>query len=119
VIRGGTGITGSKGGNRLPRSLVGAGRNSLRYPKFWNLDLRLSRRIKFSETMNLEFIAEGFNIVNRTPILGNIDQDAYAISAVNNVPTLTFRPTFGTLTPPAGETLYKARQFQFAVRFEF
>lgn len=119
VIRGGTGITGSKGGNRLPRSLTGAGRNALRYPKFWNLDMRLSRRIKFSETMNLEFIAEGFNIVNRTPILGNIDQDAYAISAVNNVPTLTFRPTFGTLTPPPGETLYKARQFQFAVRFEF
>jgi outer membrane receptor protein involved in Fe transport len=119
IISAGSSITGARGANRLPKSLAGAGRNALRYPKFWNLDLRLSRRIKFSETMNLEFIAEGFNIVNRTPILGNLDQDAYAISLVQNVPTLTFRPTFQTPVPPPGETLYKARQFQFAVRFQF
>jgi len=115
LVRAGTNITGSGGANRLPSSLTGAGRNVLRFPKFWNLDLRLSRRLKFNETTAVEFLAEGFNLTNRTHILGNLDTTAYAIQGT----ALNFRSQFQTITPPAGETLYKSRQFQFAVRFEF
>jgi len=112
-IRGGGGLTGSNGGNRIPPPL--GGRNVLRFPKFWNFDLRVSRRISLSESAKLEFLAEGFNLFNRTQVIGNLDTTAYSLSGT----TLTFRPAFQTITPPAGETLYKARQFQFAVRFEF
>ncbi len=115
LVRAGTNITGSGGTNRLPSFLPGAGRNVLRFPKFWNVDLRLSRRIRFTETKNVEFLAEAFNLANRTHILGNLDTTAYAISGTS----LNLRPEFQTITPPAGETLYKSRQFQFAARFEF
>jgi hypothetical protein len=113
VIRGGSGLTGSGGGNRIPPPL--GGRNVLRYPKFWNFDLRLSRRISLSESAKLEFLAEGFNLFNRTQVIGNLDQIAYTISGT----ALNFRPAFQTITPPPGETLFKSRQFQFAVRFAF
>jgi hypothetical protein len=113
IIRGGSGLTGSGGGNRIPPPL--GGRNVLRYPKFWNFDLRVSRRISLTETAKLEFLAEGFNMFNRTQVIGNLDQIAYRISGSS----LIFRPEFQTITPPPGETLYKARQFQFAVRFAF
>jgi hypothetical protein len=113
TIRGGSGLTGSGGGNRIPPPL--GGRNVLRFPKFWNFDLRLSRRISLSESAKLEFLAEGFNLFNRTHVIGNLDTTAYSISGS----TLTFRPAFQTITPPPGETLYKSRQFQFAVRLAF
>ncbi|HYY56814.1 MAG TPA: carboxypeptidase regulatory-like domain-containing protein [Pyrinomonadaceae bacterium] len=115
VVRGGSGLNGSGTGaaNRVPAPF--AGRNSQRFPKFWNFDLRISRRFRFTETMNIEFLAEGFNLFNRTHILGNLDTTAYTVSGSN----LVFRPTYLTITPPIGETLYKARQFQFAARFEF
>lgn len=117
LVRAGTGLTGAgnTAGNRLPSFLPGAGRNVLRFPKFWNFDFRLSRRIRFTESTNVEFLAEGFNLFNRTHILGNLDTTAYAVSGTN----LNIRPEFQTITPPAGETLYKSRQFQFAVRLEF
>jgi hypothetical protein len=120
LVRGGSGLSGSGAGNRIP--LPFAGRNSQRFPKFWNFDLRVSRRFRFTETMNVEFLAEGFNLFNRTHILGNLDNTAYTVTAPatgTTISRLVFRPTYLTISPPIGETLYKARQFQFAIRFEF
>jgi hypothetical protein len=67
--------------------------------------------------MNFEVLAEAFNLFNRTQVIGNLDTNAYTINNTNN--TLVFQPTFQNIQPPAGETLYKARQMQFALRFEF
>lgn len=111
AVSGGSNISGSRGRNRV----LLFPRNAFRFPNFWNFDMRLSRRFKFSESMNLEFLAEGFNLFNRTHIVGNLDTTAYQVSGTN----LTFRQQFLTTTPPQGETLYKNRQFQFAVRFQF
>ncbi|HYE66693.1 MAG TPA: TonB-dependent receptor [Pyrinomonadaceae bacterium] len=111
IVVGGSNISGSRGRNRV----LLFPRNAFRFPKFWNFDMRLSRRFKFTETVNFEVLAEGFNLFNRTHILGNLDTTAYQISGNN----LVFRPAFLTISPPLGETLYKSRQFQFAVRFEF
>ncbi|HVF88928.1 MAG TPA: TonB-dependent receptor, partial [Blastocatellia bacterium] len=45
---------------------VGVGRNTGRGFDFASLDLRVSRRFRFSEHVGLEAIAEGFNVLNRT-----------------------------------------------------
>ncbi len=106
---GGGGITGSGGGNRFPPS----GRNTFRQPKIWNLDMRVSRRFKFSQSMNLELLAEGFNVFNRSQIV-NVDTSAYNLAGT----TLTFRPQFQTTTFTSNFFI-RERQFQFAARFEF
>jgi hypothetical protein len=45
--------------------LVGVARNTGEGFDFASFDLRLSRRIRFSERSSLEVIAEGFNLFNR------------------------------------------------------
>lgn len=110
AVRGGNGFTGSRGGNRL-HPLVR--RNSERLPRIVNVDMRVSRRFRFTETVNLEFLAEAFNMFNRTQVI-SIDTNAYTISGNN----LAFRPAFETVSSTQSTTL-RERQFQFAVRFQF
>jgi hypothetical protein len=42
-----------------------AGRNTGIGPSFWTFDTRLGRRIRFSETMSLDIMAEAFNLFNK------------------------------------------------------
>ena len=114
AVRGGNGFTGSRGGNRL-HPLVR--RNSERLPKIVNVDMRVSRRFRFTETVNLEFLAEAFNIFNRTQVI-SIDTNAYSISTVGVVNNLNFRPAYQTVSSTQSTTL-RERQFQFAIRFQF
>jgi hypothetical protein len=103
------GLNGSGGSTRfalLPR-------NFFKQPKILNTDLRLSRRFRFTETTNLEVLGEVFNLFNRT----QVSTVSGAIYTVNGS-TLTYTPTFGNITE-AGGTLFRERQVQFALRFEF
>ena len=97
------------GDNRLPI----IERNSFRLPSVQNLDIRLSKRFRFTERYNLELLAEGFNVTNRTNVF-NVNTTLYNRSL--NV--LTFNPSFGQVTG-ADSTLYRERQIQFAARFQF
>jgi hypothetical protein len=97
-------------GNRI---LPGPPRNGFGQPTIGNVDLRISRRFKFSETMNLEVFAEGFNIFNRQNIT-SVDTRAYNRSGTN----LNFDTDFGDPTR-AGNSIFRERQIQFAVRFHF
>jgi hypothetical protein len=117
-----TGIFGAGGANRFPLFA----RNGFRFPKTANVDLRVSRRFRFSENMNLEVLGEAFNLFNRQNIT-NINATYYTIStaAAGNAaglavgtPILTFNQNFGVPTE-AGNTVFRERQIQFAVRFEF
>lgn len=107
-----TGILGAGGANRLPNMPP----NTLRLPKVANVDLRLSRRFRFSEKTNLEFLAEGFNIFNRQNIT-NVGTTAYTIAGTN----LNFAPNAATFGVPseAGNSIFRERQVQLAVRFQF
>jgi outer membrane receptor protein involved in Fe transport len=103
------GLNGSGGSTRfalLPR-------NFFKQPRIVNTDLRLSRRFRFTETANLELLGEVFNLFNRTQV-STVDTQIYSVSGTS----LVYRPTFGTITE-AGGTLFRERQVQFAVRFEF
>lgn len=117
-----TGILGAGGANRFPA----IERNSFRFPKTVNVDFRLSRRFRFNETTNIEVLGEAFNIFNRVNVTNRTTR-LYSISTASatNAPSLTagtpiliFDPTF--LVPnEAGNTIFRERQVQFALRFNF
>jgi hypothetical protein len=111
------GLNGSNGSTRF--ALVP--RNFFKQPKIVNTDLRLSRRFHLRESMNLELLAESFNIFNRTQVSG-VNSRIYSATIVGTAPNqsglLTYDPAFGTISE-AGATLFRERQVQFAVRFEF
>jgi hypothetical protein len=84
---------------------IGVGRNTGRGFDFSSLDLRISRRFKFSERFGLEVLAEGFNLFNNSNFI---------------VPRNTFGPgitpiaNFGTPT-----SAFDPRQIQLGVKFSF
>ncbi len=114
------GVSGSNGGaGSLNRSggqnrLVGLlERNAFTGPTVKNLDLRLSRRFYLKEKMNVEFLGEVFNLPNTTQITG-INSTMYNLSSG----ALAYNPAFGAITE-AGGTLYRERQVQLGLRFQF
>jgi len=92
-------------------------RNSYRQPRIVNFDMRLSRRFHFNESTALEVLVEGFNLMNRTQVTG-LNTTIYRTGGTAAAPTLTFLPAFGTTTA-AGGTLFRERQVQLGVRFQF
>ncbi len=112
----GTSLNGSFGDTRFPLNP----RNAYRLPSLWNLDARLSKRFKITESTNLELLAEGFNVFNRTQVFGeNTVLYARGSTPAGGAPTpLTYNAPFGSITT-TDSTLYRERQIQFAARFQF
>lgn len=104
-------------------------RNHWRYPWIQNIDLRVSRRIRIKERHNVEVMAEAFNLFNHMQV-SSVYTTMYAASSLTGAgaPTvcttanpctqLTYDPQFGTPTGASGN-LYRERQIQFALRYEF
>jgi outer membrane receptor protein involved in Fe transport len=95
-------------------------RNSFRRPRIVNFDMRLSRRIKFTESTNLEFLAEAFNVFNRTQVT-NVNSTMYSLAfggTQTALGTFSFNTPFQSISE-TGATLFRERQVQLAVRFEF
>jgi hypothetical protein len=98
----------------------GLGRNAGRGPNFFTIDMRLSRRFAFSPEgkRNLEFIAEGFNLANRTNFR-NVN------NTVGNVPLsslprpIAARAGLSPTTPLAYTSANDPRQFQFGLKLHF
>ena len=102
-------ITGSGGDSYF----LPLGRNSFQQPKLVNLDARLSRRFRFTESTNLEFLIEGFNVFNRTHIT-SVNDTAFNIVGSNLVPVASFGTDAAT-----GNSIFRERQVQWALRFNF
>jgi len=105
---------------------IGAARNTGLGPDFIALDMRLSRKFKLGEKARLEFMAEGFNIANRTnfasannvvgPNLGLPTSAGGAGSMSFNVSGIATRPP----SAPLGFTsAFPTRQLQFGARLSF
>jgi hypothetical protein len=116
---------GQNGTGGLTRFAL-APRNGYRLPSIWNVDMRVSRRIRFSESKALELLIEGFNLFNRTQVTGENagiytstggTSTAGSLTAIATQ-TLVFNNTFQTINA-AGGTLFRERQVQWAVRFQF
>jgi hypothetical protein len=121
----GGGQNGSGGATRFAL----AKRNGYRLPAIINTDMRVSRRIRFDESRALEFFIEGFNLFNRTQVtqLQNQIYTSTATAATCNAAHTTCTPASAVLnynapfltTTAAGGTLFRERQIQWAVRFQF
>lgn len=126
----GGGVNGSGGAARF--TLIP--RNKVSLPKIWNLDLRISRRIRFKESQALEFLIEGFNLFNRTQVTGE-NNSIYTVTstaATCNAAHTLCTPASAVLSPTlssgistfqqvnaAGGTLFRERQIQWAIRYQF
>jgi outer membrane receptor protein involved in Fe transport len=73
-------------GNRS-NDLVPGSRNSHRLPTSYNVDARLSRKVRLGNQAGLELIAEAFNLLNTTNITAQRDT-LYNFATVNGVATL-------------------------------
>ncbi len=71
-------------------------------PGYWNVDMSLIKRTKISETWNLEFRAEAFNVFNKTNFF--VNAEAHDINSTN------FGRITGTFDP---------RILQFALKLKF
>ena len=97
----------------------GAGRNIGRGPNYFTTDLRLARRFPFGSEgrRNVEFTAEGFNLLNRTNFrtinntVGNV--------ALADLPGPIAGHTGIPTTPLAFTSAYDARQFQFGLKINY
>lgn len=114
-------------------------RNELSGPSFKQVDLIVSKRFRFSETMNVEFRTEFFNILNKTNFANpstTLNNALPTISHAGGVYTASTSnvvqlgqaftqnaagATFGLLRSTVGRTvgLGSNRQIQFAFRFNF
>src|SRR5439155_23439383 len=81
------------------------GRNAFTSPHFFQVDLRLSRRIPLGERFAVDVIADSFNLLNRTNI-----------AAVNQLCDPLAGSTCSAGQPTAS---YDARQFQFALKLSW
>jgi len=82
------------------------GRNRFTMPGFFEVDMRLARRIPLGERFRLDVIADAFNLLNRTNIAA-VNQLCDPGSFANPNPTCSAgQPT----------AAYDARQFQFALK---
>ena len=84
---------------------IGVGRNTGRGFDFASLDLRVSRRFRLTERVDLQLLAEGFNVLNRANF--GVPNNTFG-SGVNPLPTFG-RPT----------AAFDPRQFQFGMKVSF
>ena len=84
---------------------LGVGRNTGRGFDFASLDLRLSRRFRLTERVDLQLLAEGFNMLNRANY--GIPNNTFGSGA-------TPLPSFGRPT-----AAFDPRQFQFGMKVSF
>jgi hypothetical protein len=94
---------------------AGAGRNTGLGPNYFDVDLRLARRIKLNERAALQLIAEGFNIFNRTNF-GSVNNVVGNIAGPFNLRGTSSRSPSQSL---GFTSALPKRQFQLGLRLTF
>ena len=84
---------------------MGFGRNTLKTPSFASVDLRVLKYLPIGEHGKLDFVAEAFNLFNRTNV-----------SQINPFFGSGSRPLSGFGQPVEA---FNARHLQFSLDFEF
>jgi hypothetical protein len=103
----------------MPGTFGNLPRNYLRGPSFWQLDLMVSKDMRFAGTHGLQFRVEVFNITNRL----NYENPAAVLPAgtIGQPFTDAVAGTFGYMLGPLNRTvgLGTARQTQLSLRYSF
>ncbi|HEX8286508.1 MAG TPA: TonB-dependent receptor [Pyrinomonadaceae bacterium] len=102
-------------------------RNFLKGPVFHQFDLTLQKRFRFTETMNLEFRSEIFNLFNRANFANPpaVLPNTLSTGSTSQQPGTPFEENrvgqFGVINATVGRTvgLGTNRQIQFALRLNF
>jgi hypothetical protein len=92
-----------------------AGRNTGRGPAFWSADLRLTRRIRVGEKMNLELMGEAFNLFNHL----NFRSVNNAVGLLAPPFDVRGRSEVGPSEPLAFTSAFDPRQIQVGMRLHF
>jgi hypothetical protein len=103
---------------------VGAARNTGQGPDFADFDMRITRHFKLGEHADLQLLAEGFNLLNRTNYasVNNIVGPRFDLTrgfTTFNVQGVKIDPTTSLATPLAFTSAFPMRQLQFGVRIGF
>jgi len=113
----GNGIFGAGGALYVPFI-----RNTYHRPYTWTTDLRLSKKFRFSEHKDIEFLAEGFNIFNRGNVGGtNSVNSSYASSVTYTATggTINYNPLYRSVSGINNSNIFTPRQIQLGARFNF
>ena len=111
-------LTGSSGGGARVPFIT---RNAFRAPAQATVDFRVSRRIRLSESTNLEFLGEAFNLFNRVNVT-SVNDTLYSLDSSDpNSLLLIAEPDFGLpgSTGLNNSFFFRERQIQLGVRFHF
>ena len=105
---------------------IGAARNTGLGPDFMDFDMRISRRFKMGERANLQLLAEGFNLANRTNFasVNNIVGPNFGLpKSLGGSGFTTFNvkgtSSLSPSTPLAFTSAFPMRQLQFGIRIGF
>jgi len=114
----GSGINGSNG----RKGIDVVGRNAFRQKRTINMDLRISKQVKFGERLGVELNGEAFNIFNHQNVTG-VNNTGYIIGSTTAsgvvTPTLSYNSSFGTVTNTNSNFAFSSRQIQIGARLLF
>ena len=105
-------------GQPIGLTLGNSGRNFLRNPSRWNVDMALFKHFAFKESMAFEFRAEAFNIFNHTQ-WGPLAGDQGGAAGSSNVGISSSTGTFGGSNFLQTGTTYSPRILQLGAKFIF
>jgi len=117
----GTGIAGTTSSTSY---LPFLGRNTFQQPRTILVDLRAQKEFSIKEKYNVQLIGETFNLANHQNVTG-VTSTGYAISttqgptAASTSNSLTYQPTFGTVSTANSNYAYGPRVIQIAARLVF
>jgi outer membrane receptor protein involved in Fe transport len=120
-----TGLGSSINGSNGRRGIDVIGRNSFRQKRTINMDLRLSKKVRFGERYAVELLGEAFNIFNHQNVTV-VNNTGYIIGSTTADPvtkavnaTLNFNSSFGTVSNANSNFAFSPRQIQIGFRFLF
>jgi hypothetical protein len=96
------------------------GRNAYRQPRYWNLDLRLSKTFELPRGVRVQILGEIFNLTDReNRFISSTNQNAFASTYNQNTDRYTFtkNAAFGLVNSYL--TASDPRQFQLAAKLSF
>ena len=122
-------ITGAAGsginGSGTSTWLLQTHRNSFRQPATVVFDAHVQKDLHFTERMNVELVADGFNLLNYVNVTG-VNSTAYSISGGNikynplvKGTGLTTQSGFGAITNADSNFVYSQRQIQLGFKLDF
>ena len=110
----GSGINGSNG----RKGIDVIGRNTFQMKRTIDMDLRISKKVKFGDHYSAEVLGEAFNLFNHQNVTG-VNNTGYIIGGTATAPTLSFNSSFGSVTNSNSNFAYTSRQIQIGFRFLF